>query len=113
MHVIIYFVLKFFHYRGIKLPSVQRAVNKHGGKGKAVGSTGIRGKNRVTQSTGGNTQPSGSKPDILDDVEETEDNKTEKVEEEKKNDKGRKQTAQWGKPFSTGLGAGQICKMMP
>ena len=105
IHIIIYFVLKFFHYRGIKLLSVQRAVNKRGGKGKAVGSTGRGGKNRVTQSTGRNTQPLGSQPDILDDDEETEDDKTEKVEEEK-NDKGRKQTARWGKPFSTSLGAG-------
>ena len=88
-------------------------MNKHGGKGKAVGGTSRGGKNRVTQSTGRNTQPLGSKPDILDDDEETEDDKMEKVEEEEKNDKGRKQTARRGKPFSTGLGAGQIHKMMP
>ena len=67
-------------------------MNKCGGKGKAVGATGRGGKNRVTWSTGRNTQPLGSKPDILNDDEETEDNKMEKVEEEEKNDKGRKQT---------------------
>ena len=86
MYIIKYFFRTFCSCRPIKLPGIQKAVNKHGGKGKTVGVRG--GKTRLTRSSGKNVEPLESKPDILeDDKEESKQEKNNEMKEKEEVDK--------------------------
>ena len=114
MYIFKYFFHTFCSCRPIKLPGIQKAVNKHGGKGKTIGVRG--GKTRLTCSSGKNVEALESKRDILeDDKEESKQEKNNKMKEEEEvdNNKGQKQTACQGKHFLVGQAAGQIRKMPP
>ena len=83
----------FCSCRPIKLASIQRAVNKCGGKAKT--GRGRGGPIRLTRSSGiNNPEPLDSKPEIIEeDMDRSEHDPKNELKEEKDNNKGHKQTA--------------------